>query len=65
MDWVYEKVGGEEEEVGAAEAGQQVVEDACHGPGDSIGGGYGLTKVNFVHVYPQIPLLWSNIRLLT
>ena len=26
--------------------------------------GYRLTKVNFVHVYPQIPLLWSNIRLL-
>ena len=23
-----------------------------------------LTKVYFVHVYPQIPLLWSNIRLL-
>ena len=26
--------------------------------------GYRLTKVNFVHVYPQIPLLWSNVRLL-
>ena len=26
--------------------------------------GYRLTKVNFVHVSPQIPLLWSNIRLL-
>ena len=26
-------------------------------------GGYRLTKVNFVHVYPQIPLLWSNISL--
>ena len=26
--------------------------------------GYRLTKVNFVHVYSQIPLLWSNIRLL-
>ena len=26
--------------------------------------GYRFTKVNFVHVYPQIPLLWSNIRLL-
>ena len=27
-------------------------------------GGYGLTKVNFVHIYPQILMLWSNIRLL-
>ena len=27
-------------------------------------GWYGLTKVNFVHVYPQIPMLWFNIRLL-
>ena len=26
--------------------------------------GYRLTKVNFVHVYPQILMLWSNIRLL-
>ena len=26
--------------------------------------GYRLTKVSFVHVYPQIPLLWSNVRLL-
>ena len=26
--------------------------------------GYRLTKVNFVHVYPQLPMLWSNIRLL-
>ena len=23
--------------------------------------GYRLTKVNFVHVYPQIPLVWSNL----
>ena len=37
VDWVYEKVGGEEEEVGAAEAGEQVVEDVCHGPGDHAG----------------------------
>ena len=31
---------------------------------DYTRGGYRLTKVNFVHIYPQIPLLWSKIRFL-
>ena len=31
--------------------------------GTKCRGGYRLTKVNFFHVYPQNPLLWSIIRL--